>query len=246
MKFCDLHLYASSRDLEHAERMLAKSSELGYVQVAVPLPRNVEEEVVHSLREITQRKGLDFVTRLDLAPKSPGELLSDLRRFRRRFEVVSVLCGSKPVALQAAKDRRVDLLCFSRVSPRRRFFGFAEAELASRSSAALEVDVAQILSVNGLERVGLLASLRKEVAIANSHDVPMVISCGASDPLLLRRPSDCASLGLLFGVDSSLALKALSEAPAQIVDRNRVKQSRGYVSPGVRIIREGAKGDQAG
>jgi len=243
MKFCDLHLYVSSADLENAGRMLAKSSELGYVRVAVPLPPNVKEEVVHSLRQISQRRGLDFVTRLDLAPKSPGELLSDLRRFRRRFEVVSVLCGSKPVAGQAAKDRRVDLLCFSSVSPRRRFFGFAEAELASGSSTALEVDVAQILSANGSERVGLLASLRKEVAIANSHDVPLVISSGASNPLLLRKPHDCASLGLLFGVGSSLALKALSDTPAQIVDRNRVKQSQGYVSPGVRIVKEGLKSD---
>ncbi len=243
MKFCDLHLYASSRYLEHAERMIAKSSELGYFRVAVPLQPNVKEEVVHHLRQISQRRGLDFVTRLDLAPRNPGELLSDLRRFRRRFEVVSVLCGSKPVALQAAKDRRVDLLCFSSVSPRRRFFGFAEAELASGSSAALEVDVAQILSVNGSERVGLLASLRKEIAIASSHDVPLVISSGASNPLLLRKPHDCASLGLLFGVDSSLALKALSETPAQIVDKNRVKQSRGYVSPGVQIVKEGVKGD---
>jgi len=243
MKFCDLHLYVSSGDLENAERMLAKSSELGYARVAVPLPPNVKEEVVHTLRQISQRSDIDLVTRVDLAPKSPSVLLSDLGRLRRRFEVVSVLCGSKPVAGQAAKDRRVDLLCFSSVSPRRRFFGLAEAELASGSSAALEVDVAQILSTSGSERVGLLAALRKEVAIANSHDVPLVISSGASNPLLLRKPHDCASLGLLFGVDSSLALKALSETPAQIVDRNRVKQSRGYVSPGVRIVREGGKDD---
>lgn len=240
MKFCDLHLCPPLKDFEAVEKMIRSSYELGYEQIAVPLPTGVKDNVVERLRQVSREIGVDFVTRLDLTPRGPGELLESLRRFRRRFEVVSVLCGSKLVARQAAKDRRVDLLCFPSVDPRRRFFGLAEAELASASSAALEIDMVHILSSEGLVRVGLLSSLMREVSTAVSFRVPVVISSGAADPLLLRKPLDCASLAFLFDMDLSLAVKALSETPVSLVERNREKQGSGYVSPGVRVVKGAA------
>jgi RNase P/RNase MRP subunit p30 len=237
MKFTDLHLCASSNNLEQAKRLISRSAELGYSQVGVPLMPNVRDETVDQLRQVSADASLDFVTRLDLVPGSSGDLLADLRRFRRRFEVVSVLCNSKGVARQAAKDRRVDLLCFRSFDSGKRFFDRAEAELASVSSAALEIDLAWILSsIESRSGVGLFSRLRREVATANSFGVPVVISSGASEPLLLRRPRDYAALTLLFGLDESLAKKALSISPSAIVERSRRKQSEDYVTSGVRLV----------
>ena len=238
MKFTDLHLCAPWDNLDQAKRLIAKSVELGYSQIGVPLFHSIREETVDQLRQISGEAGLDFVTRLDLAPRSSGELLTGLRRFRSRFEIVSVLCNSKPVARQAAKDRRVDLLCFRSFDSSKRFFDRAEAELASASSAAFEIDLAQILSgLEGRSGVGVFSRLRREVAIASSFGVPLVISSGASEPLLLRKPKDYAALTLLFGVDESAAKDALSVNPRAIVERSRGKQSVDYVAPGVRLVK---------
>jgi len=237
MKFSDLHLRVPLNDWEKMRMMIAKSFELGYSQVGVPLPLSVKQEVVDRLRQVCEDFGVDFVTRLDLAPKSTNELLSCLRKFRRRFEVVSILCGSKPLARQAAKDRRVDLLSFPAYDSRKRFFDWAEAELASKSSASFEIDLAQVLSVEGYARVGFLSCLRREVATAKRFGVPVVFSSGATDVLLLRKPQDYASLTLLFDVDSSPALEMLSKNPAGIVERNRRKQSPEYVAQGVRVVK---------
>jgi len=242
MKFVDMHLCVPWDSLELARRLIAKSVELGYSQIGVPLPLNVKDEAVSRLRQVSDELRSDFVTRLDLAPRGPGELLAGLRRFRRSFEVVSVFCGSKAVARQAAKDRRVDLLCFPSFSPWKGFFDRGEAELASVSGASLEVDLARVLSnleVNS--NVGFLSRLRREVTTAKSFSVPVVFSSGASEPLLLRKPHDYAALALLLDVDASRALKALSENPAKIVERNRLKQSPDYVAPGVRLVREAGK-----
>jgi RNase P/RNase MRP subunit p30 len=237
MKFTDLHLCAPSDNLEQAKRLIAKSAELGYSQVGVPLMPNVREETVDQLRQISGEAGLDFVTRLDLAPRSSGELLASLRRFRRKFEVVSVLCNSKSVARQAAKDRRVDLLCFRSFDSSKRFFDRAEAELASGSSAAFEIDLAWLLnSLEGRSGVSVFSRLRREVATASSLGVPLVASSGASEPLLLRRPRDYAALTLLFGLDESRAKDALSANPSAIVERSRTKQSADHVMPGVRLV----------
>jgi len=238
MKFSDLHLCVPLGDLAQTKSMVVKSSELGYSQIGVPLPLNTRQDAVERLRQICEELSVDFVTRVDLAPKNSNELLSNLRLFRRRFEVVSVICNSKPLARQAAKDRRVDLLSFRALEPRKRFFDRAEAELASKSSASLEIEMDLILGAEGFARVSLFSCLRREVATAKSFGVPVVISSGATDMLLLRKPQDYASLASLFDMDVPFALEALSKNPVGIVERNRMRQSPGYLVPGVRIVKE--------
>jgi len=239
MRYADLHLCVPWANLEQAKPLIVKSAELGYSQIGVPLPHSVRDETVDILREICDDNGLDFVTRVDLAARSAGELLTGLSRFRKKFEVVAVLCSSKAVARQAAKDRRVDLLDFQLSDARKQFFDRAEAELASGSGAGFEVDLAKVLGHLAVSSgVGIFSRLRREVAIAKSSGVPVVFSSGTSDPRLLRKPQDYAALASLFHTDESHALQALSVHPAKIVERNREKQSSEYVAPGVRVVRE--------
>ena len=111
-KFVDLNLRPLIRDIGQVETMVNKSSELGYHCVGISIPQGAKRKEIRMLEKICNDVGIDLATRVDLFPKTPRELLSNLRRVRRRFEVVSVICASKPVARQAAKDRRVDLLLF--------------------------------------------------------------------------------------------------------------------------------------
>lgn len=235
-RFVDLHLQPSVNDSDQVERMVSRSYELGYRLVGIPLPPNVTRDEVSQLKGICKDVGIDLVTRVGLTSKTPGQLLHELRRLRRRFEIISVMCTSKAVARQAAKDRRVDLLSFSVTSSRGRFFDHAEAELASRASSSLEVDVAPLLSPKGFSRIRLLSTLRKEIAIAKKFGVPVTISSGATDLYLIRGPYDCATLASLFGMATPIALRALSETPLTIVERNREKLSPDFVAPGIRLV----------
>jgi len=64
-----------------------------------------------------------------------------------------------------------------------------------------------------------------------------VISSGATNDYLLRGPHDYSALALLFDMESSLALRALSEVPWSIVERNKLKLSPDFVAPGLRVVR---------
>ena len=237
-KFVDLHLRPVIRDFNQVEDMISRSYELGYGLLGIPLPPDVQRQTVGRLQQICSDVGIDLVTRVDLTPKTSRELLKGLRRLRRKFEVVSVSCASKSVARQAAKDRRVDLLSFPTDS-RKRFFDFAEAELASKALAYLEIDMEPLLSLKGGLRIRFLSHLRREVEIANKFKVPIVISSGATNRYFLRAPRDYAALVTLFDLPPSLGLHALSDNPLAIVKRNREKLSPGYVAPGIRVIKEG-------
>lgn len=217
--------------------MVRKSSELGYHMVGISLPPDVKGSVIKQLKKNCGNADVDLVTRVDLVPKARPELLNSLRRLRRKFEIVSVVCRSKAVARQAAKDRRVDILSFPSNHSYRRFFDEAEAKLASKALSCLEIDMASLLSSKGIPRIRLLSSLRREVATANRLCVPVVLSSGATSEYLMRGPKDWASLASLFDMIPPLALNALSEGPLALVERNRGKLSPDYVVEGVRIIR---------
>jgi RNase P/RNase MRP subunit p30 len=237
--YVDLHLCPNLKDPEQVARMMRKASELGYRLIAMSLPSNFREEKIKQLRNICNEAKMDFASRVDLRPQTSKELINSLRKLRRRFEIISVICESKRVSRQAAKDRRVDLLNFPSTSFRRRFFDKAEAELASKSLASFEIDMQPLLILEGSIRIRLLSSLRREVAIAQAFHIPIVVSSGASNELLMRKPRELAALASLFDLDKNSAIEAVSRNPLAIIKRNREKLGSNFVAPGIRIIRRG-------
>jgi len=238
-KFVDLHLSPPLEKMERVESMIKVSSMLNYKLIGISFPINVKAAQIDQVRNLCKSYDVDMATRIDLSPSDPKELLRLLRQVRRRFEVVSVICNSKPVARQAAKDRRVDILSFKSTERQRRFFDKSEAELAANALASLEIDMSLILSVHGFLRIRLLSILRREVATALHYDVPTIISSGAVNEFWLRAPRDYAALAALFDMPGAEALKSLCENPLRIVTRNREKLNPSFVAPGVRVVRFG-------
>ena len=237
--FADLHLRINVKDPAATLWMINKAATLGYRLIAAPLAPETPVDEVAKLRIICKEAKIDFASRVDLRPRTQNELMHQLRRLRRKFEVICVACDSKEVARQAAKDRRVDLLNFPSLDFRRRFFDNAEAELASNSLAALEIDVKPLLVLEGPARIKSLSSLRREAAIASEFHVPIVLSSGASEERLLRKPREMAALAFLFGLDEASALETVSQSSKVIVERNREKLGSRFVAPGIRVFKEG-------
>ena len=238
--FADLHLRINGKDQAQTQKLIQKAAELGYRQVATQLAPESRPEEINRIKTACKEMGLDFVSRIDLRPRSQDELVILLRKMRRRFEVLCVLCETKEVARQAAKDHRVDLLNFPLLDYRRRFFDRAEAELASCGSAGFEVDTKPLLVLEGPARVRLLSCLRREIAVALEFRLPIVVSSGVSEPMLLRKPREIALLSALFGLTGDAALDAVSSNASGLVEANRQKLGAGFVAPGIRVIKQGA------
>jgi RNase P/RNase MRP subunit p30 len=225
--------------MEKVSRMINKASRFEYRLIAITFPLNAKREEIERIRDISREYKIDLTSRIDLKPRSPKELIQHLRKLRRKFEIIAVICESKTVARQAAKDHRVDLLNFPSLNTYRRFFDAAEAELASKALASLEIDIKPLLTLEGPARVRLLSSLRREAAIAQKFHVPIVMSSGASDEFLMRKPRDMAALASLFDLDEVSAINAVSKNPMQIVKRNRENLSPKFVAPGIKVISRG-------
>jgi ribonuclease P/MRP protein subunit RPP1 len=229
-RFADLHLCPTLERLSPI-RLFSRSAELGYDLVGVSLPINVTKKRIQQLRQICFDEGLDIATRVDLEPKSIRELTSILRRIRNKFEIISVKCVSKQVSRQAAKDRRVDII--SSMPESEDFFDLAAAKLALDNLSALEVDMSPLLSEWGIRRVHIISNLRKNVRIAKKIKLGIVISSGSTNEYLLRNPRDYAALSTLLDLTPRDGLRAISEVPLDLIQRNRAKLNKDYIAPGI-------------
>ncbi len=237
--FADLHLRVNPKDHDATQRLINKAAKFGYHFVSVPFAAEFSESQLVDLKNACSQAGLDFVSRADFKPRNQEDLMRFLRKFRRKLEVICIICDDKEIARQAAKDRRVDLLNFPSLDYHKRFFDRAEAELASCSQTALEVDIKPLMIMEGPPRVRLLSSLRREVAIAREFHIPIVVSSGVGEEHLMRMPRNLASVAYLFGLNETEALDAVSTNPTAIIFKNREKMSSSYIAPGISVLKEG-------
>lgn len=232
-RFIDLHVKPPP-ETNGLRQILELAAKLGFRGLSMVADRSL----LDSARGMTPDLGLDLVSRADLRPKSARDLTSSLGRIRGRFEVIAVECQSKAVARQAAKDNRVDVLCFPTTVQERRKVGFdrQEASLAVGASCSYEVNVSDLLGKGPRVASGLISMIREEVGNARKFDVPLVVSSGAVDPLLMRDPRALASVLSLFDIGEEEGLDAVSATPWRLVETNRGKLRPGFVLPGVRVV----------
>jgi len=237
--FADLHLLFAPKNLQTLQSALQRVAKFGYRYVAVPFYSEPSTEELENLKTVCKTVGIEPVLRIDLHPRNEHDLMNSLRRLRRKFDIICVTCDDKELSRQAAKDRRVDLLNFPNIDYRKRFFDRSEAELASSGTAALEIDIKPLLVLEGYLRTRFLSCIRREIAIAKTFSVPVIISSGVNEERFMRMPRDMASLSYLFGLDAVEALDAVSSNPLSIVLRNREKLDDHFIAPGIRIVKEG-------
>jgi len=237
--FVDLHLSPNLQKIDTTFQFIKKAKNLGYNLIGFSTNIFTDKHSIDSIQSYCKETQIEFVSRIDLSPKNRNELKSQLRKVRRKYEIICVKCKTKEVARQAAQDRRVDLLNFPSLYFRNRFFDRSEAELASNSLAALEIDAKPLLVLEGSSRTRLLSFLRRESAIAKDFHIPIILSSGVSETTLLRKPREIATLMSLLDLDENSALDTISTNPNTIISRNREKLSSSFVAPGIRIIQEG-------
>jgi len=220
-EFIDLNLRATGKNLQE---MLEKAGNIGFTKVGVDI-KEVESD-------------LDIVSRVNLTPRNTNELSRDLKKYRRHVEIISVQCNNINVARQAAKDHRVDIISFPayRNGKRRVWLDRQEANLASGSNVVYEFLFSDLLGKSGVAASKVIYNWSMELSNARKHDIPVIVSSGASSVLELREPRALASMMVLLDVDEDEALDMVSVTPLKLVERNRRKLDDGFISPGVRVV----------
>ena len=210
---------------ENPEEIISLVKSLGYSSIG--LSEKIESDTI------------DIVSRLDLNPKNPNELLRSLRNQRWKTEVITVNCRSKSVARQAGKDRRVDLITYPILDKwKNNHLDRQQAGLMRDSGSGYLIDLSQLLIDDAYLLRKRIEFIKRNKDNAVKRGVPVVASSCATDVWGLRDPHGLAALLSLIDVDEDHGLDMVSNNPYGLVDKNRVKLKDSYILEGVWVIED--------
>jgi len=228
--YADLHMRPPLDDAANARSMADVLNGLKTTVVGLVIPPDRLTPTPPAMNSFMDA-GLDVAKRLNLAPRSREELLSGLRRFRTKYDVISVNCSSQSVSRVAVRDRRVDIVWFPKHGPDSSF----RRKLANTCQAALEFNMSEL--TQGPSHKARLGRLRREIEIAAEASTSVIGSTNASNPFELRAPRDVAAVLHVLGLSLEAALEGVSEIPLEIVKKNRLRTEEPQLEEGVRIVR---------
>lgn len=240
--FIDLHVKSNISTGKSTPSQIARmASHLGFKAIALADFNLKNLDVVDEIRQIFKEYRLDLVVRANIDENTPKQLKQALRKLRRKVEVIAVFCRNLNVARLAARDGRVDLICFSIKNWRKNFFDKSEALLALHGESILEVSLNPIIKAKSHgERIQAIRIFSENIRIARHYNLPIIITSGASSIYEMRAPRELAALATLLGLTEFEARESLSDIPSKLVEKNREKLSSLYIMPGVKIIKRGA------
>ena len=137
------------------------------------------------------------------------------------------------------QDRRVDLVTYP-VSDKwkHNYLDRQQAGLMRDSGAGYLVDVSKLLVTDAYFLRKNIEYLKRNVGIALKHDIPVVASSFAAEPLMIRDPFGLAALLSLLDVDEDDALEMVSTNPYNMVTQNRAKLNDSYIQDGVWVTED--------
>ena len=231
--YADLHLSPPLDNLANARLMASVLAELQTRVVGLVLPPQRLTPTPPTV-DAFKSAGIDVAKRLNLKPSSREELLRSLRRFRSKYEVVSVECSVPSVSRVAVRDRRVDLVYF----PKQQLGSIFRGNLARSCRAAFEFNLSELTSGPSFEAG--LHRLRREIEVAAEGSTAVIGCTGASNPFQLRSSRDVAAILHVLGLPLSAAVRAVSDLPIEMVEKNRLRMIEPGLEDGIRVIRRSA------
>jgi RNase P/RNase MRP subunit p30 len=232
-KYADLHVRLTDMNNEVLTQTGRCAKEMGFDLLGIVVPASLGQNQTSAIKQSLIDTGVDVTTRIDITPKDRNHLLSQLRSMRKMFEIVAVECTSPQIARIACRDRRVDVVSFPIMNRYAKF----QSRIASLCRASIEINIAQIISPRNTPRHWILSRLTDQVTTAKTSNVPIILSSGATNPLMLRAPREIAAIGSLLGLETLEALESVSRNPFKIIERNRSRLSPDHVAFGVKLER---------
>ncbi|MBD3206791.1 hypothetical protein GF319_10690 [Candidatus Bathyarchaeota archaeon] len=200
-------------------KLLDYVSELGFTRIAS--------------EKISEHPKIDVVSKLNITPKNPNFLLQSLKKYRWKYEVISVTCFTKSVARQAGRDHRVDTMKFPLKGNN---FDYHQANLMKNTGSSLEIEIRHLLEDDPQQLERNIKHLGKQVRIARRHEIPIILTSGAYSKYQLRTPRAIIALSSLLEIEEHDAERMITETPNCIIDRNRERLSEKFVMPGVWLV----------
>jgi ribonuclease P/MRP protein subunit RPP1 len=237
--FFDFHIQENPKLAIDAEKM-------GYHGIALVISSNdssyknskgqleVLKDLKKKCQEFQENNHLSIQIGLEILAKNPTDLKKQVKRFRKRFDILLVHGGDVKINREATEDPRVDILCHPYRSRYDAGVNHVLATKAAENQVAIELNLKYFLLTRPNQRHRVLSQFRSIVKLHHKYNFPVIITSGAGSLYDLRNPLDIISLAKCFGMTEDEAYKALSTVPQEIKARNKIRDQ--VIVQGVRLL----------
>lgn len=182
------------------------------------VPSRVSPSLAKEARTRLEASGHKFLQlkrlTLDMTEDSQIPMISGNNSFLSSFDLVAVQPSTEKILLAAAQSLEIDLISFD-VTRRLNFrIRTAVARQAVDNGIMFEICLGDSLR-DSSSRKNAIANARRVVEATKGKNI--IITTGASDPLLLRGPYDLINLAHLCGFEAAAAKKALVQNPRALL-----------------------------
>mgnify|MGYP006281886465 CR=1 FL=1 len=234
-KFYDLDIQSDLSSGESSvEEIIEFAEKLGFKGIAIS-DYAVKTKDVRNLKE----KISEVDTELEVYPGvkiKAGDVKNmkdKIRMFRNKVHVVIVSGGSVEINRAACKDPRVDILAHPEKNRKDSGIDHVIANLASENNVALQINVKQLLEVEGKTRSHVLSHQRRNFELADKYGASLICSSGASSIYEMKGPRELAAFPHIHGMGISEALETVAKVPRNIIQNAEKRNSPDFVGPGV-------------
>ena len=227
---------------ERGELVLLRAEQLGFrgIGVGISIERFLENSgryfsTIKAFRRYAEQRDLDVISRLVVdKPVSVSMLKGLLKKWRRRFELISVHATERSLTAFASRDSRIDLLT---LTPKTRIMR-GDVDYVKSLEKKLELLLSPLQRGSLSSRAFVVASYRALLSLIRKKNLVnnLIVSSGAGRIEEMRDPRSIASLMQVLGLEYREALNALSSNPLNLVRENREKLKGVIAARGVRIL----------
>ena len=209
-------------------RFALTASEYGFDGIVVR--NHGDNPATYDPAAIATTYDIDIVTGVEIRADSPAQASGFLGSHRQHNTVVCVHGGTNSLNRFAVEQAAVDVLAHPMAGDGD--FNHVLARKARENGVHVEFNLGRVLRDAGGSRVRTLAGLRKLREIIAYYDTPYVMTADPYTHLQMRAPRELVAVGEAIGF-SAEEVTAGFRAWEQLVMRNRDRQSKDFVQPGV-------------
>jgi len=244
-KYYDLYIKVKNYDVNLCDEIVSYVGKLRFKGFSIPLVIDEKHQKISKkywiflerCKECSDEKGIDFVSRLDIRYKSISHIKKFLRKFRKRFEIISVLGINREVISFASRDHRVDIITFYPFKTFRLLKG--DIEYIKKQNKIIEFLLEFLRKCENIEKLAYRLMLyRYNIELLSRKKISHIFSSGLYFEERSYSIQYIFDLYNLLGGRKDSLVKSMIEDLNNILEKNRKKLLGKIILPGVEILDE--------
>ncbi|MFQ6050587.1 MAG: RNase P subunit p30 family protein [Candidatus Hydrothermarchaeota archaeon] len=211
----DLHVHSSlSTGSTSPVKLAVDAKKLGLNGISLTdLSDRMEWKTLENNRKAIYEELDDFKILLgaEIKGTSTYELKKQIKKFRKKCDLILVHGGDLKINRWAVKEKEVDILAHPELYRQDSGLDHGMVRLAEKNDVAIELNFRNLLSTSHSSRARLIEKMRKNLRLCLKYNARVIVTSGAHSTYDLRGPYDFRAFLHILGAKEDESKRIIEE-----------------------------------